>query len=233
MDEIDKLLGEAGERWRASQPPRATFHAASPWRDTGSGAGRLLVSFAAGAVGAALVLATVGITAHLAIWPRVEVPNMGTASTEATASSPVASDEAGCAITRPNPAFVAPSPYPAAPPPLYESDWFGSEALWTMIDRDGEVWSDLPQGPDGLTQKTFWWSVEWPGMRDEPEPAITVVGTRLDGPGSFTSGPGTNASADFGEAMLVGVEIPTAGCWQITASYGDAVLSYVVWITDD
>lgn len=70
-------------------------------------------------------------------------------------------------------------------------------------------------------------------MRGEPEPAITVVGTRLDGPGTFTAGPGTNASADFGEAMLVGVEIPTAGCWQITASYRDAVLSYVVWITDD
>jgi hypothetical protein len=32
--------------------------------------------------------------------------------------------------------------------------------------------------------------------------------------------------------MLVGVEIPTAGCWQITASYRDAVLSYVVSVTD-
>ena len=33
--------------------------------------------------------------------------------------------------------------------------------------------------------------------------------------------------------MLVGVEIPSPGCWQITASYGDAILSYVVSVTDD
>lgn len=232
MDEIDKLLDEAGERWRASEPPAATIDAASLRRDSGSRARRLLASFAAGAAGAAIVLAVVGIGAQLGIWPRVDEPNLGTAPSEAGASSQAATGDTGCSVTRPDPAFVAPSPYPAAPPPLYESEWFGSEALWTMIDRDGEVWR-FPQGADGLSVKRFWWSVEWRGMRDEPEPAITVVGTRLDGPGTFTSGPGTNASADFGEAMLAGVEIPTAGCWQITASYGDAVLSFVVSVTDD
>lgn len=232
MDEIDQLLGEAGRRWRALQPPPATIDPASLGRSTGSGAGRVLVSFAAGAAGAALVLATAAIATQLDIWAGVDEPRLGTAPTEAGASDPAATRDMGCSVTRPDPAFVAPSPYPAAPPPLYESEWFGSEALWTMIDRDGEVWR-FPQGADGLSQKMFWWSVGWPGMRNEPEPAITVVGTRLDGPGSFTSGPGTNASADFGEAMLVSVEIPTAGCWQITASYRDAVLSYVVWVTDD
>jgi hypothetical protein len=69
-------------------------------------------------------------------------------------------------------------------------------------------------------------------MRDDPQPAISVVGTRLDAPGTFTAGPGTNASADFGQAMLAGVEIPSPGCWQITASYGGAVLSFVVLVTD-
>jgi len=232
MDEIDKLLDEAGERWRASQPPPAMVDPASLTRETGIGAGRLLLSFAAGAAGAALVLATVWIAAQFGIWHRVEEPNIGKPPSEAGASTPVATGNTGCSVTRPDPAFVAPSPYPAAPPLLYESEWFGSEALWTMIDRDGEVWR-FPQGADGLHVKRFWWSVEWRGMRDEPEPAITVVGTRLDGPGTFTSEPGTNASADFGEAMLAGVEIPTAGCWQITANYRDAVLSFVVWVTDD
>jgi hypothetical protein len=231
MDEIDKLLDEAGERWRASQPPPATIDPASLTREEDMGAGRLLLSFAAGAAGAALVLAAVGIAAQFGIWSRLEQPNLGNAPSEPSASAPAASGDTGCAVTRPDPAFVAPSPYPATPPPLYESEWFGSEALWTMINRDGEVWR-FSQGADGVSVKTFWWSVEWPGARGEPEPAITVVGTRLDGPGTFTSGPGTNASADFGTAMLVGVEIP-AGCWQITASYRDAVLSYVVWVTDD
>ena len=233
MDEIEKLLDEAGERWRASQPPPATIDPASLRRDTGSGARRLLVSFAAGAAGAALVLATVGIAAQLGLWPRVDEPNLGTAPSEAGASMPAATGETGCSVTRPDPAFVAPSPYPAAAPPLYESEWFGSDALWTMLDRDGEVWR-FPQGPDHLAEKTFWWSLQSPGPAAEPEPAITVVGTRLDAAGTFTSGPGTNAARDdFGQAMLVGVEIPSPGCWQITASYRDAVLSYVVWITDD
>ena len=80
-----------------------------------------------------------------------------------------------------------------------------------MLDREGEVWR-FPVGPDHLSQKLFWWSVDWAGMRDDPQPGISVVGTRLDAPGTFTAGPGTNASADFGEAMLVGVEIPSPGC---------------------
>jgi hypothetical protein len=231
MDEIDSLLDKAGERWRASQPPAATIDPASLRRGSGSRAGRLLVSFAAGAAGAAIVLAVVGIGAQLGIWPRADEPNVGTAPSEAAASSQAATGDHGCSVTRPDPAFVAPSPYPATPPSYYESEWFGSEALWTMLDREGEVWR-FPVGPDHLSQKLFWWSVDWAGMRDDPQPRISVVGTRLDAPGTFTAGPGTNASADFGEAMLVGVEIPSPGCWQITASYGDAVLSFIVLVTD-
>jgi hypothetical protein len=33
--------------------------------------------------------------------------------------------------------------------------------------------------------------------------------------------------------MLVGVDFPSPGCWQLTGRYRDAVLSYVVWITED
>jgi hypothetical protein len=227
MDEIDQRLGQAGERWRASQPLPSTIDPASLTRETGIGAGKLLLSFAAGAAGVALVLATGGIAAQLGIWPGVIEPDLGGASSE-----PVASEPTGCSVTRPDPAFVAPSPYPAAAPPLYASEWFGSEALWTMIVRDGAVWR-FPRGPDSLDVKTFWWSSEWPAD-DEPTPAITVVGTRLDGPGTFTAEPATNAHRDdFGQAMLVGMEIPTPGCWQITATYGDAVLSYVVLVTDE
>jgi len=64
----------------------------------------------------------------------------------------------------------------------------------------------------------------------EPEPAITVEGTRLDGPGSFAFEGGTNASADFGTAMLVGVDIPTEGCWKLTGTYRERYLSYVVLV---
>ena len=58
------------------------------------------------------------------------------------------------------------------------------------------------------------------------------MGRQLDGPGRFTSpAHGTNAGADFGSAMLMGIDVPTAGCWQITATYRKASLSYVAWVS--
>lgn len=138
-----------------------------------------------------------------------------------------------CAVTRPDPPFAAPSPYPASPPNEH-SAWFGTPQLWTMLELDGEVW-DAANTSFPVQIKTFWWSSDWPGQRIEQEPAITVVATRLDGPGTITTDDATNAAADSlgGEAMLVGIEFPTPGCWQLAAEYRGAVLSYVVWITDE
>jgi hypothetical protein len=151
----------------------------------------------------------------------------------AVAKAPTESS-APCHVTRPEPAFVPPGPYipegrfVATPPGYYESDWYGSARLWTMLDRDGEVWAPLVRQDAGLPQKTFWWSADWV-PQDELEPAITVTGRRLDASGSFRFGdPGTNATADFGTAMLVGIDVPTYGCWRITARYRGASLSYVV-----
>jgi hypothetical protein len=258
MNDIDTILEAAGERWRASQrnPPEidaawlaAARHGSSP-----------ASMFLAGAVGAALVLVMGAAAMQLRIWPGVggsplvapplqssQPGHSSTPSKSSTPSQSIAPSQPGhasagpsavggqiCDATRPIPVFVPPSQFLATPPTYYETDWFGSAALWTMLNHDGEVWkqSHLPHNPEGLTQKTFWWSADWPA-RAEPEPAITVVGTRLDGPGAFTYSPGTNATADFGTAMLVGVDFPSPGCWQLTGRYRDAVLSYVVWITED
>jgi hypothetical protein len=100
-----------------------------------------------------------------------------------------------------------------------------------MLTRSGEVWGALPSASDGsITQKTFWWSADF-DVNHEPQPAITVTGRRLDGPGRFVvPAPGTNAQADFGSAMLQGIDIPTTGCWRVTATYRRASLSYVVWV---
>jgi hypothetical protein len=156
--------------------------------------------------------------------PRSIEPSASSTSSAIPSSS--------CAVTKPEPPFVPRKPDLATPPAAYRGAWYGSAHLWTMLDRDGEIWRHLPQDAAGLTQKTFWWSANWrPGS--EPEPAISVVGLRLDGPGMFEFGPGTNASADFGTAMLVGVVVPTAGCWGVTARYRGASLSIVVSVAAD
>jgi hypothetical protein len=157
-----------------------------------------------------------------------------TAAAEAASATPPP-----CHVTHPEPAFVPPGPdipegrFVATPPAYYEGAWYGTAHLWTMLHRDGEVWGPwLIVQPPGLPAKTFWWSADWV-PQDELEPAITVTGRRLDASGSFRFGdPGTNATADFGTAMLVGIDVPTYGCWRITARYRGASLSYVVSVPE-
>jgi len=138
-----------------------------------------------------------------------------------------------CHVTKPTHPFVPPAEYdaPPRPPAYYDSEWYGTKRLWTMLRHGGEVWYHLPRGADGFGQKTFWWSADF-DVNHEPQPNITVAGRQLDGSGSFISLlPGTNAGADFGSAMLAGVGVPMAGCWEITATYRHATLSYVAWVS--
>ena len=135
-----------------------------------------------------------------------------------------------CPVTRPpDPPFTPPAPYLQNAPGDYF--WYGTESLWTAVPRNG-VWADLPHNPQGYTQKVFWWRKGY-SWTAEPEPQLYVTGRRLD-----TSAPplhvsrATNAFAeDIGSAMLVGVDFPTPGCWEITGRYAGAELSFVVWVT--
>jgi len=136
---------------------------------------------------------------------------------------------ASCSITVPqNPPFVPPAPYDSMG---FEGEfWFGSNSLWTAVRENG-IWEALPDNPEGYTQKVFWWrdGYVW---TEELEPALTVTGERLDAlaPPLHVS-EATNASAsDIGSAMLVGVGMPTLGCWKIMGKYGDAEVSFVVWV---
>ena len=138
---------------------------------------------------------------------------------------------ANCPLTKPDGSFT--------PPPESGTDWdveanvawYGTRELWTLLDRDGEVWTGLPRSELGLGQKTFWWRQGY-RVDAEPQPEIYVLGERLDGPGRFAFGPGTNAFWGLGSAMLVGIDVPEGGCWELTARYYTKRLSYVVWVED-
>jgi hypothetical protein len=77
----------------------------------------------------------------------------------------------------------------------------------------------------------FWWREEYV-WNEEPQPELIVTGERLDAAAPpLIASDATNASAsDIGSAMLVGIDLPTLGCWKITGNYADAKLSFVVWV---
>jgi len=222
-DPIHEQLQAMGRRWRDAQPEPAPVDPAI-FAGAERGPALLKSHFAPFAVGVATTLAVVVLL--VAVAPDV-VPHAGPAGPGATrAPGPHdGSDLAHCPVTKPTTPFQPPidAEIPAS------KAWFGNRVLWTWLDRDGEVWTGLPSSEAGLTQKTFWWSQLFDVGR-EPQPEIYVIGSRVGPDGSFGFGPGTNAGGDFGSAMLVGIEVPAAGCWNVTAHYRGATLGYVVWV---
>lgn len=184
----------------------------------------------------ALLLAACG-TPLAASDPNPTLPS-GQAGTAATASSiiivPIATPlpqfpPDSCPITpQPDPAFVPPEPHPPQAP--YGDYWYGSDALWTLLRPDGR-WHSLPQDDHGYGQKVLWFR-EGYDMTTEQQPILTVTGRRLDDDSAtFETSDATNGyHRDVGEFMLTGVTLPSAGCWEITGSYRQTSLSFIVWV---
>jgi hypothetical protein len=128
-----------------------------------------------------------------------------------------------CPVTSVAEPFVPPEPYASKVPPLYESSWYGTERLWTWLRADGT----LPMARDrsGYFQKSFWWAPGADGIR--------VTARRLDGPSPPVSiaQQGVSSRYDLGEFLLIGLELPDRGCWEITGHAGGAELSFVVRVT--
>lgn len=132
-----------------------------------------------------------------------------------------------CPVTPPpDEVFVPPAAFPAvAPEGLF---YIGTPALWTALPVEG-YWESLPQDEHGYTNKIVFWSESY-NVEREPVPALTVSGRRLDGDSPPLDAPtATNGySADSGQFMLTGVNIPTTGCWEISGAYNGETLTYVI-----
>lgn len=127
------------------------------------------------------------------------------------------------------PTTVAPSGSFAEPSPSSASRfWYGSEALAVLLNRSG-TWQGM--GPrNNYRNKLFWWRQGYIGAT-EPRPELIVSGRKLDGeapPANVSRA--TNAyHKDFGGwAMLVMVEFPASGCWEVTGQYKGQTASFVV-----
>jgi hypothetical protein len=123
----------------------------------------------------------------------------------------------------PDPPFVPPSPYwPSTHPGQF---WYGSAALWTLLGS--REWTN----PRGKIPGTLlsWWSQDF-DWRKESQPALLVIAKRLDADGPVVSGSNANSAfvTTVRPGMMVGLTIPTAGCWEITGTYRGTSLSFVV-----
>ncbi len=149
--------------------------------------------------------------------------------TPASAASASKAGRDSCPITRPHePVFTPPPPWPSKAP--YGEFWYGTEALWTAVRPNG-TWEALPHDATGYGQKVWFWKKGFNG-HDDPNPKLTVTGRRLDGsaPPLVASKATNGYHEDFNWAMLVGVEVPTLGCWEITGHIESHDLSFVVWV---
>jgi hypothetical protein len=143
---------------------------------------------------------------------------------------------ASCSVT-------VPPAIPFIPSAPYELDddttgfWLGTDKLWTALAKSGEVWGWVPHEPgheqevQPLTAKTFWGSVDF-NWRTEWPVQLVVTGRRLDGsaPPLLTMRATNVLMGGPAGAMLVGVYVPTPGCWEITGDYRGQKLSFVVWV---
>jgi hypothetical protein len=123
----------------------------------------------------------------------------------------------------PNPVFVPPAPYPSSAPD--GQFWYGTDALWTLLGVDGK-W-DM-RGNVYTTKLVFW--RRGFDARKEPEPKLIVTGKRLDGDAASVAVSHANAVFVTGNtpAMMTGIDIPTAGCWELTGHYKGHTLTFIV-----
>ncbi len=107
--------------------------------------------------------------------------------------------------------------------------WFGDADLWTVLSIDGAY----------QPRKSVWWSANFPGGGEEEQPPITVTWRRLGRDTKpHAEHQGTNAyTVEDGWFMIAGIDPGSAsdggpwradaGCWEVTAQYKGATLSYV------
>ena len=154
-----------------------------------------------------------------------------TAQGGSQAATPYEEPPSSCPITKPSdPPFIPPAPYPSV-----GNSWIGTAKLWTFVPSNGMWWSLPHYTPEDsrFRQELFWWH-EGYDFRTENPPELTVTGKRLDGPAPpitmdehANNGWTSDSNHPF---MVVGIFIPTPGCWEITGRYKGEELSYVVWV---
>lgn len=130
---------------------------------------------------------------------------------------------------QPSPAYKPLAPYPHAQ--SANAFWYGSDELWTALPENG-MWhteDNINKHGSYATKLVFWHrGFDW---RKEREPNFSFTGTRLDAEASMITIHGAiPVFISRAPAMMIGVDVPTIGCWQFTARYQGRALSFTVLV---
>jgi hypothetical protein len=122
-------------------------------------------------------------------------------------------------------------------PPLAEVIFgLDTDRFWTILPTDG-VWKGLPHDTaDDRTfnQKLFFGRAGYVACW-EPQPMLKVTGRRLDFPAPLlltddkAHGSWVDPDRPF---MVTGINLPSPGCWEVTGTYKDDSLTFVVWVAN-
>ncbi len=134
-----------------------------------------------------------------------------------------------CPVTVPTPSGFIPSElYPTHFPNDEQvfywntgnDHWYGTDRLWTVLPLDPRQY---------IGRQSVWWSLDLPSPAAEIEPDIDVFWRRLDrdAPVARATGAGSGGIPSTGSFMMAGIDPQEPGCWQVTATYKGATLSYV------
>ena len=127
------------------------------------------------------------------------------------------------------PLFAAECPvtYPSDSPVYIEDDvgshdWYGSKRLAALIPVNGN-WYGM--GPSRDYGDKFWLWRSGYDARSEPKPKLRVVAIKPTEPGSRVEMIGGTNALDpfgFGDVMLMGLEFPSPGCWNLRVTYNNS-----------
>ena len=129
-----------------------------------------------------------------------------------------------CPVTLPESSLVE---VPGLPSDERRS-WYGSSALAVLLPIDG-TWSGM--GPEHHYRDKLWWWRHGFDPDKEPTPDLVLEATRLDGDAPVVRIEGASSNSGDGEdwsAMLLALEFPASGCWQVNARYRQERLSFIV-----
>lgn len=209
---------------RTPQPPEFAeleIQHATPVQGTQAKPWMVLVGAAAVVL---LIVGGVSILTNTALPDPGGVASPAPTTTTTTTPAPFSIPE-DCPVTIPGGGFTPPESHPESPSSWPDSVWHGSDELWTVLAIDG----------DHGYRKSVWWSANFPGGGVEEDPPISTTWRLLNSERDvmLQIDDGTNAyTVEDGWFMISGIDPNYAGCWEVTAHYKGATLSYVYYLAD-